>query len=313
MVEFLKLDWWNFLKDFCEDPGMMLGRTKDILAHGTGEGKKKRILAALRAADANLRQQFAEEIRFVLQHETEGFQIFPYPAGGIVNVDAGFDKAAGMPYVVHDSKRLYFPSRCSVGDAEAGYRSLLEWEDILGRGNRAKSPHRYTDSMHAVDRGDIVLDVGCAEGLFALDNVDKAKHVYLFEPLSRWEAPVNATFAPFADKTTFAKKLVGDRTGGDMVRLSDAVKSGEDDVYFLKMDVEGWEGTILSASRDFLTSNKVKVSCCAYHRQEDERNLTQLLASMGFSVRVSDGYMLPLLGEIKPPYFRRGVIYGRNF
>ena len=313
MSRLLKLDWKNFILDFIRNPCMTVSRLKSIVVHGTGERKKERILKALRDAGDEFRKRYADEIDYVMQHQAADLQVFPYPKLGGIDIKTGFDINLRLPYAIHDSKRLYFPKLMALTDVERAYRSFIEDEDIFGNGYRAKSPHSYTDAEHFVEPGDIVLDVGCAEGLFALDCIERVKKAYLFEVLDCWAAPIRATFAPFSEKTTFIRKLVADKTGGDKICLSDAVKGCEGDVYFLKMDVEGWEATILSASRAFLSSNKVKISCCTYHRQEDEQNIVQLLVSMGFKIRMSNGYMLPPLGEIKPPYFRRGVVYGRNF
>ena len=44
-----------------------------------------------------------------------------------------------------------------------------------------KSPHSYVNDTFKVEAGDVVLDVGSAEGLFALDNIELATKVYVFE------------------------------------------------------------------------------------------------------------------------------------
>ena len=79
------------------------------------------------------------------------------------------------------------------------------------------------------------------------------------------------------------------------------------------MDIEGGERAVLASSADFLRTHKVKLSCCVYHRQDDAEVISGMLEELGFSLRYSDGYMLPLLGDIVFPYFRHGVVHARNF
>lgn len=83
--------------------------------------------------------------------------------------------------------------------------------------------------------------------------------------------------------------------------------------YFIKMDIEGGEFDVLKSSSDFLKSHKVKLACCLYHRQDDEDRIVKILHEMGFEVRLSDGFMLPKIGGVVYPYFRRGVAYARNY
>jgi hypothetical protein len=186
-------------------------------------------------------------------------------------------------------------------------------EGILGTGCLSVSPHSYVNDYHFVEDGDVVCDVGCAEALFALDSIDKAARVFCFEVEQGWIKPLRMTFAPFEDKVTIVNKLVSDVTGPKTIRLLDAVDVDALTPCFIKMDIEGWEKVVLEASRDFLTSHRVKLSCCLYHRQSDEYEISSLLRECGFSVGYSEGYMLPIVNEIRPPYFRRGMVYARNF
>lgn len=155
----------------------------------------------------------------------------------------------------------------------------------------------------------VVVDVGAAEGLFALNYVREARQVYLFECEQRWLRPLEKTFAPFGDKVKIVNKFVSDRTCGRKMRLSDALSRLPPEApLFIKLDVEGAERQILGASIDFLKHRKTKIACCAYHRQDDAEVLLRLLKEAGFRVSYSDGWMLLVMNSCRYPYFRRGII-----
>lgn len=312
-MDILHLDWKNFVKDLIADPAITLRRIVAIVRDGTSLSKFQRIRAAIERADPEFREKYREECAYTLSLPGGGVDVFPYPLmGREPDVRSGVDD--GYPWVEHRGRRLYFPMLMEESAAAVAYRAFVTHEGILGEGGqRAKSPHAYQRGMHRVEDGDIVVDVGCAEGLFSLDVAERARKLFLFEVLPRWQVPLERTFAPYAEKTVIVNKLVSGETSSDSVRLVDALSGEEGLTYFVKMDIEGWEGEVIAASRDFLCSHRVKLSCCAYHRQDDARNLCRLLAGMGFRTDFSDGYMLPPLDAIKPPYFRRGMIYARNF
>ncbi|MBP5319345.1 MAG: FkbM family methyltransferase [Kiritimatiellae bacterium] len=237
--------------------------------------------------------------------------MFPYPQTKPSKpVESGRDGGCGLPYAVHNGKRLYFPKHFTPEQAAETYRSYIEIEGIVGEGHLAKSPHRYHSGTHRVEPGDVVVDVGCSEGLFALDTVETAKRCYLFESEPVWQRPLRETFKPYAEKVTIVNRFVGDGSGGS-VRLDEILGKDTAETFFIKMDIEGNERTVLAASRDFLTANRVKLSCCVYHRQDDEAFITAFLKAAGFEVAFSEGYMLPAINGIHFPFFRRGVAYAR--
>ena len=275
---------------------------------------KHQLTKAVLALPDELRAQYDDEISFLCK--TSRIEPIPYPRRPGVAAgkpfSSGYDKDVRLPFVVHDGKRLYFPSGESVFGVASSYRYFVEDEGILGHGVRLKSPHSYVTETHHVEPGDIVIDIGCAEALFALHHADVASHLYLYEALACWQEPLMCTFKPFQDKTTIFCKLVGDGSG-ETVKLSDTIEIASDRPCFVKMDIEGYEKEVLCGSKDFFLSHKVKLSCCTYHRQEDADAISSLLEGWGYKVSFSDGYMVCLLNGLHPPYFRKGMIYARNF
>lgn len=240
------------------------------------------------------------------------FTMFPYPfIGEPATVTTGIADC-GLPFAEHDGVRVYFPAESPLKDVEWAYRCYLEDEGLTGHGRRTKSPHCYVTNTHRPDVGDVIVDIGCSEGFFARSFAPLAKSIYLFEAESKWDAPLAETFRDYWDKVVFTQKFVGSNSSVSEVRLEDVLIGTGNDVYFLKLDIEGAERAVLEASQKFLTSNKVKMSCCAYHRQDDGCYLTRLLRGLGFKTEYSKGWMLPY-GTRTFPFFRRGVIYARNF
>ena len=286
-----------------------------LVCHAVRERRKKRELTkAVLALPDDVRTQYAAEISFLCR--SSRLEAFPYPRRneGIAPTQfvSGFDKKVQLPFVVHDGKHLYFPRTESVHGAEDSYRYFIGEEGILGGGLREKSPHAYVTQSHHVEPGDIVIDIGCAEALFALHYTGEASHIYLYEVLPCWQEPLTCTFSPFREKTTIFNRLVGDGSG-QTVRLSDTVEIASDRPCFVKMDIEGYEKDVLKGSKEFFLSHKVKLSCCTYHRQEDAEAISALLEEWGYKTSFSDGYMICLMNGAHPPYFRKGMIYARNF
>ena len=162
------------------------------------------------------------------------------------------------------------------------------------------------------ESGEIILDVGCSEGFFSRAFAAQAKKIYLFEPDSKWNAPLAETFRDCWDKVVYTSKPVGRETSDSETRMNDVVCGSDEDVFFIKMDIEGAERAVIESAADFLATHKIKMSCCAYHRQDDGKFLSGMLKSLGFKTRYSDGFMLPYGGRTFP-FFRRGMIYARNF
>ena len=212
------------------------------------------------------------------------------------------DTAVGLPYVVQNGRRLYWRAGRKARRIAGEHAALTAEQDEA-------SPHRYLVPGFDVKPGDIVADVGCAEGNFSLEVVERAAHVYLFEADGRWVRALEATFRPWRDKVTICRSLVGRQSGDGLVALDDFF-AGKPAPTFLKLDVEGYEADVLNGARATLArARDVRAAVCTYHRQEDEAALAALLRELGFTPAASRGYML-LYREANfgAPYFRRGLL-----
>ena len=136
--------------------------------------------------------KYKDEIDFLKQCDQDYLAkcIYPYSAqeegGGVV---CGYDSKAGLPYAIHNGKRLYFSHEHSESDVQKLYLYYKGVEGLLGRGSMRKSPHSYVKNDFAVEEGDVLVDVGCSEALFTLDNIDRIGKAYVFEAMKKWQKP----------------------------------------------------------------------------------------------------------------------------
>ena len=272
---------------------------------------RKRILAKqLRASIlsyyANLPEVPSEELAVVLDYlKTNPIEVFPYHfqnqyiADKIEVLD---DPEKGLRYVMLDGKKLYFKKRWSKQRIQHSFNELTKEQDL-------QSPHRYLNENFKIDEGEVLVDIGVAEGNFALGAVEKASRLILFETDKEWIEALNATFEPWKDKVLIVNKFVSDITNATNTTLDDFIGVDEK-VTFLKIDVDGAESRLLKGSRRILSEQKpLKVAVCTYHKQNDEKDFTELLSQNGFQTSHSDGFMLFYYDKkMQAPYLRRGLI-----
>lgn len=252
--------------------------------------------------------EFESEISYLKKNGS--ITPFPYkqikPIGSI---EGGFDDNNQMAYILHQNKKLFFPEGWSLEGARQVYANYIAIENILGGGYSERSPHQYLTETFKIEEDDVVIDVGAAEGLFLLDVIDKVKRGYLFEPDPGWLLPLKATFKPYMHKVVIIEKHAANDDSVRETKLDSCVEADADNV-FIKMDVEGYEQQVLSGAENLLMQKKdVKVACCTYHKNDDAQHLKNFFEQKGFQTEFSDGYVLfPYDEQIKPPYFRRGMI-----
>ena len=259
-------------------------------------------------------KQYVDELEYLKNKRL--FDMFPYCQVNTLETDcvtAKIDKRNNLPYVLHEGKKLFFPSYWSLKEVSEKYRYYIERENLVGGKFASKAPHQYQSDQFKIESGDVLLDIGCAEGLIALDSIDDVKKVYLYEADPLWLPALRATFAPYKDKVVIINKWVGDRDDQTSVTLNSSVQEGADEHYFVKMDIEGAEELVVRGNSDFFRGKKIKAACCTYHKYEHYENLNNIFENWGYSISSSDGYMLCFMdGVFQWPYFRKGIIRANN-
>jgi hypothetical protein len=276
---------------------------------------RKKILAKeLRAAILNYYSNPlnppSDEIKTVLSYlEINPIAVFPYSFKDKYiedNIEVLDDREKGLRYVILDGKKLYFKKRWSKKRIRHSFNELTREQD-------PQSPHRYLNDQFKIEDGEVLVDIGVAEGNFALGAVEKASRLILFETDVEWIEALNATFEPWKDKVLIVNKFVSDITNTKNTTLDDFI-SPEDNITFLKIDVDGAESRLLDGCKRILSEQKpLKLAICTYHKQNDEKEFKALLTQNGFETSHSNGYMLFFYDKkIKAPYLRRGLIRARK-
>lgn len=247
----------------------------------------------------------SKELSDVLDYlKNNPVSIFPYPFQHNYNeheIKVFRDEEKKLHYVWLDGHQLYFKRRWSEKRIRHSFNELKKEQDL-------QSPHQYLCDNFQVEEGDILADIGVAEGNFSLGAVEKAKALYLFETDTEWIDALNATFEPWKEKVHIINKFVGGKISSNQTTLDEFFK--DKPLTFLKIDVDGAEADLLKGSEKLLSrQSPLKIALCTYHKQNDETEFTALLKDKGFIVSHSDGFMLFHTDKkIKAPYFRRGLI-----
>lgn len=156
--------------------------------------------------------------------------------------------------------------------------------------------------MDLYPAGGIFIDLGAAEGKFFLKLVERAKHIYIFECDKGWIEALEETFRPWKEKVTIINKFVSDQVNETNITLSEFFKN-EPKIDVIKMDIEGEEINVIKNSLDFFTAHhETKLLICAYHRENDEYEIKNLL--QGYQFR-EQGWLMASNRNNLHPYIRR--------
>ena len=257
--------------------------------------------------------QYQEELFFLKEHGI--VDAFPYQQIKRASPrPCNYDSKIKLPFIIHKNKKLYFPANWDIDRVKETYTNYIERENLLGGGYTKKAPHQYQTDNFKIEKDDILLDIGCAEALLALDNIEILKKAYLFESDEQWIKPLQATFAQYKDKVTIISKFVSNVNSNTTITLNSILENIKNESFFIKMDIEGEEENVLKSSETFLTSqNNIKLACCTYHKAKHAESISHNLKRINYDVSFSDGFMLFLLDtNFTPPYFRKGIIRGRK-
>ncbi len=218
------------------------------------------------------------------------------------DIVVSLDETTGLRYVLHENKHLYFKRSYSENQIKSLYHGLLLDQD-------PNSPHLYLTKDFTLNSTDVIADIGAAEGNFSLSNVEKASKIYLFEYDPEWIEALEATFRPWRHKVEICNKFVSNSDSENTVSLDNFTKKNNE-ISFLKVDIEGEEANFLEGAQSFLKSNRdLKMAICTYHKQQDEKEFTAVLKKNNFEVNPSNRYMIFLHDKnIKAPFLRRGLL-----
>ena len=189
---------------------------------------------------------------------------------------------------------------------QAYYNSIIFEQDY-------RSPHRYiTDEERALQSGDVVADIGAAEGFFGLDYVERIRKLYLFEMDDSWIIPLKKTFAPWIEKVEVVKKYISDKDDDENATLDKYFSDKY--ITYIKADIEGAEELMLKGGENTFRDKVLKALICVYHLPDQEKNIRRKMETWGYTIAVNKGYILYIwdLKNFKYPYLRHGVLFGEK-
>ncbi len=245
------------------------------------------------------------EIQAILScYKENGFQIYGSYFSKKEEIFPVIREKDDMPFVWFEDKKMYFPKDYKfLRESGKEYVSNIMYEQGQG------SPHRYIQEEDDIPENGVIVDAGVCEGNFALRYVDKVKKIYLIESDPCWAEALKRTFYNWKDKVVICNKFLTSYNSAYSITLDNLI---QEEIDFLKMDIEGEEVEALLGGKQTLRSSRVKCSICSYHRQNDEENIRFILEALGYRTSTSEGYMFYIfdknIGDTMD--FRRGIVYG---
>jgi hypothetical protein len=253
-------------------------------------------------------EEIIEVVEYLKDHPLKN-KLFPCsgPFNPRKKVKCGMNPHTGLPYVIHQDKKLYFIKKPTNKALKNHYLSLLE-EQSQG------SPHVYVTDDFDIKEGDVLYDIGSAEGIFALSNIEKVSRVVLFEGDESWINVLQSTFEPWKEKVTIVPKYVSDINSDQYITIDAFIEEYGDQFSpdFIKIDVEGAEMNVLKGMVNCISKKKFKMAVTTYHYQDDYANISSFLSEHKVVQKPSKGVTLIGLDKCKAPYFRKALIRAYN-
>lgn len=183
-----------------------------------------------------------------------------------------------MPYVVYRGKKLFMPQDWTIPQMIQYVRGIDIEQSPL-------SPHCYFPNYQDVDfNNKVFVDIGGAEGNFAIEFIDKIKYLYIFEAEKKWIKPLKYTYMDWQNKVKIIESFVGDGTN-KTVSL-DSYFYDCDQLDYIKMDVEGFEKNVLQGAKDVISRFKnLVLLVCVYHYDNQENDIVTSLKDYNFVFR----------------------------
>lgn len=188
------------------------------------------------------------------------------------------------------SKILFWPKTFSIDRLDQVVAETFDIDDW----------HFYQKEHTVIEEGEILLDIGTAEGLFPLTVIDKCKHIYLIEPSKTFSDCLQKTFNEYPEKVTLHNVAVGNQDGRiyfNEASLDGSVTSeqssknneiaihkidtliGNNRITYLKADIEGFEQEMLKGALQTITNNKPKIAITTYHTANNPEDIIALIKS----------------------------------
>ncbi len=183
-------------------------------------------------------------------------------------------------------QNLFWPKECPV---EGIYQVATETFDT-------NDWHYYQKEHTRIGHGEVLVDVGAAEGLFTLSVIDQCEKAILIEPNDFFFKSLSLTFRNYADRIQLCNVAVGDHEGEIRFNLSslsgkvdeasgvkkdlktiDSLLHNERKITFLKADLEGFEESMLRGAEQTIKKHKPKMAITSYHLENNPDEIIRIV------------------------------------
>jgi FkbM family methyltransferase len=184
------------------------------------------------------------------------------------------------------SNTLYFPISMPLN-------SLYQ---VIEESLNPKDWHFFEIPQTKVEKDDIVVDCGAAEGLFSFLVASKCSKVYAIEPLPLFIEALEKTFSSTPNVEIIPVALSNESGSGFMSNDSIASSVNEkgeipialqtiDNLFFnkgqkvnyIKADLEGFEIQMLEGAKETIKLNKPKIAITTYHNKDHAELIEKIL------------------------------------
>jgi FkbM family methyltransferase len=188
--------------------------------------------------------------------------------------------------IKHYGNTLYFPISMPL-------KSLYQ---VLEESLNPKDWHFFEIPRTKVEKDDVVLDCGAAEGVFSFLIASKCSKVYAIEPLPLFVEALKKTFAQTPNIEIIPVALSNESGSGFLNNddISSTVdEKGEipitlqtiDNLFFrkglkvnyIKADLEGFEIKMLEGAKETIKQNKPKIAITTYHNKDHSELIEKIL------------------------------------
>lgn len=219
-----------------------------------------------------------------------------------------WDMESGLYYGIYAGYRMYLSREYDTPKKAEQYLRYIHMEQDY------RSPHCYLTNDFRVEKGEIGIDIGAAEGAFALDVIDSVTHIYLIEVDAGWCEALSWTFQKWQQKVTIIQGNVSDSEESGEIVLDKLF--GDIQIGFVKMDIEGAEKKALFGAQRMIKESSPKLVVCTYHQKSDYQDISEWISQKGYTVKCSSGYVicqgeweLDCLSDVD---FRRALIWAER-
>jgi FkbM family methyltransferase len=203
-------------------------------------------------------------------------------------------------YVVINGETFVWPNSSPIDSLKQLLSELIQ----------QNHPHHYDVPPTNITVGDIVLDIGAAEGGFAAAAATKGAEVVLVEPSRTMQRVISRLFKlrnlgeprlfgyllgdlhaqyQFFEETSNpggSRPVAGQIAGTypvEAVTLDEfAARHLPQGVTYIKCDAEGWDCKILKSGSALLKKYRPKISVTTYHNQTDYRDIADFLFGLDY-------------------------------